>query len=128
MHIQKIRPASPTGYSFRISELVMLRIWAENHGFMMAVELDYCVDGEDYEEVVTFHSLANHARMLILWRAPGQIVVQPLIGRPRRFVSVSDAVESLAKKSRRKRFPVSRLTARGTKPADLADPLSGLAA
>jgi hypothetical protein len=106
----------------------MLRIWAEHHGFMIAVELDYCIDGEDYEEVVTFHSLGNDARKMIVWKTPGQIVVQPLIGRPRRFLSVSEALESLAKKSRSKPVALANTSAQAREPRDILGPLPGLAA
>jgi len=56
----------------------------------MMIDLDYHIDGRDYEEVVTFRS-HGHSINLAVWRTPGQITVQPLLGLPRQFFSISEA-------------------------------------
>ena len=85
--------------AFDISDLMLLQGWAEFHEVQMVVELDHWVEGEEYEEVVAFYSKDSPLRRWILWRAASDIVVQPLIGRGRRFVSVAEALESLSRPS-----------------------------
>ena len=87
--------ALPMGLAFELADLVMVQGWSEFHELRMVVELDYTAEGEEYEEVVAFYAKDNALRRWILWRAPSEIVVQPLIGRSCRFSSVADALESL---------------------------------
>jgi hypothetical protein len=95
METLRTAPVPPTGLSFDISDLIILQGWAEFHEVRMVVELDHCVEGEEYEEVVGFYTKESPLRRWILWRSASEIVVQPLIGRGARFGSVSDALESL---------------------------------
>jgi hypothetical protein len=95
MEMLRIAPVPPTGLSFDISDLVLMQGWAEYHDVRMAVELDHCIEGEEYEEVVGFYTADSPLRRWILWRAAGEAVVQPLIGRSRRFPSVAEALDSL---------------------------------
>lgn len=88
------RPA-PTGLAFEIGDLVLLKGWADFHGLQMVVELDHCVEGDEYEEVVAFYASKSRLRRWILWRSAEEVVVQPLIGRSMRFACVADAIESL---------------------------------
>jgi hypothetical protein len=74
----QITPNAPTGFAFEIADLMLLQGWAEFHEVQMA-----------------FYAKDNALRRWILWRAPSEIVVQPLIGRSCRFSSVADALESL---------------------------------
>jgi hypothetical protein len=92
---KQITPKTPTGLSFDIADLMLLQGWAEFHDVRMVVELDHCVDGDEYEEVVAFYGKDSPLRRWILWRAASEIVVQPLIGRGSHFVSVADALENL---------------------------------
>jgi hypothetical protein len=85
----------PTGLAFEIADLMLLRGWADFHDMQMVVELDHCVEGEEYEEVVAFYAHDSRLRRWILWRGAGEIVVQPLIGRGCRFGTVADALEAL---------------------------------
>ena len=85
----------PTGLAFEIADLMLLQGWADFHNMQMVVELDHCVEGEEYEEVVAFYTPDSQLRRWILWRAAGEIVVQPLIGRGCRFNTVADALEAL---------------------------------
>jgi hypothetical protein len=95
MRTPKLIPSAPTGLAFEIADLMMLQGWAEFHDVQMVVELDHCVEGEEYEEVVAFYAQDSQLRRWILWRAAEGIVVQPLIGRSSRFTSVVDALETL---------------------------------
>jgi len=95
MHLPKANPSAPTGLAFEIADLMLLQGWADYHDIQMTVELDHWVEGEEYEEVVAFYARESQLRRWILWRAADGIVVQPLIGRGRRFCSVADALETL---------------------------------
>ena len=95
MEMHRISPNLPTGLAFEIADLMLLQGWADFHDVQMVVELDHCVEGEEYEEVIAFYGHDSQLRRWILWRASGEIVVQPLIGRSCRFCSVADALESL---------------------------------
>lgn len=95
MQTPKTGPNFPTGLSFEIADLVLLRGWAEFHDIQMVVELDHWVEGEEYEEVVAFYAPDSQLRRWIIWRTADQVVVQPLIGRSRRFNAVADALETL---------------------------------
>ena len=95
METSRITPQAPTGFAFEISDLMLLQGWSEFHNVQMVVELDHCVEGEEYEEVVAFYTRDNAIRRWILWRGKTEIVVQPLIGRSCRFDTVAEALESL---------------------------------
>jgi hypothetical protein len=95
MEMRQITPKAPTGFAFEIADLMLLQGWSEFHDVQMVVELDHCVEGEEYEEVVAFYARESAIRRWILWRAACEIVVQPLIGRGARFGTVADALESL---------------------------------
>ena len=95
MHRPQLSPNAPTGLAFEIADLMLLRGWADFHDVQMTVELDHCVEGDEYEEVVAFYARDSQLRRWILWRSSGEIIVQPLIGRSCRFVSVADALGSL---------------------------------
>src|SRR5690242_1854390 len=95
MRTPKLIPSAPTGLAFEIADLMKLQGWAEFHDVQMVVELDHCVEGEEYEEVVAFYAKDSQLRRWILWRASSEIVVQPLIGRSCRFATVAEALEGL---------------------------------
>ena len=95
MDMPLITPNVPMGLAFEISDLMLLQGWANFHEVQMTVELDHCVEGDEYEEVVAFYAKDSRLRRWILWRSGGEIVVQPLIGRSCRFSCVVDALESL---------------------------------
>jgi hypothetical protein len=95
MEMLHTTPTPPTGLSFDISDLILLQGWAEFHDVRMAVELDHWVEGEEYEEVVALYTRDRLLRRWILWRSASEVVVQPLLGRACRFISVAEALESL---------------------------------
>jgi hypothetical protein len=83
------------GISFGILELMIAQGWAEFHGLRMAVELDHATDTEEYEEVLAFYRGAEQLRRFLIWHDRRELVVQPLIGRPRRFTMICDALDSI---------------------------------
>jgi hypothetical protein len=89
-----VRP--PTGIAFEIADLLLLQGWATFHQVRMAVELDQCVDGEEYEEVVALYAEGSSLRRWNLWRTADTVVVQPLIGRACRFDSVTLALDAMS--------------------------------
>jgi len=95
MHTPQITPNLPIVFAFEIADLMLLQGWADFHDMQMVVELDHCVEGEEYEEVIAFYARDSHLRRWIIWRASSEIVVQPLIGRSCRYATVVDALESL---------------------------------
>jgi hypothetical protein len=95
MEAPKITPTAPKGLAFTIADLMLLQGWAEFHDLRMVIELDHCVEGEEYEEVAAVYAKDSALRRWIIWRNIGEIVVQPLIGRSRRFGAVSDALDGL---------------------------------
>jgi hypothetical protein len=112
MTILRASPKPPIGLAFEIADLLQLRGWADYHHLRMVVELDNCVADEEYEEVVAFYDEDCSLRRWNFWRSASDIVVQPLIGRARRFASIADALDSLAGtqpdcggRKRRRRLP-----------------------
>jgi hypothetical protein len=95
MEMLRTTPKPPIGLAFEISDLLLLQDWASLHDVRLAVELDHWVEGEEYEEVVALYAKGSPLRRCILWRSAGDIVVQALIGRTRRFASVASALEGL---------------------------------
>ena len=55
MEMPQISPNVPTGLAFEIADLMLLQGWADFHDVQMVVELDHCVEGEEYEEVIAFY-------------------------------------------------------------------------
>jgi hypothetical protein len=95
MEAPKIAPRVPTGLAFAIGDLVLLHGWAEFHQLRMVVELDHCVDGNEYEEVAAIYAADCSLRRWNIWRESDGIVVQPRIGRGRRFDTVPEALDAL---------------------------------
>jgi hypothetical protein len=95
MQTPKLIPNAPKGLAFEIADLMMLQGWAEFHDVQMVVELDHCVEGEEYEEVIAFYAQDSQLRRWIVWRSADGVIVQPLIGRSCRFTTVAEALETL---------------------------------
>jgi hypothetical protein len=87
--------AALVGIALDVADLVLLQAWADLHGMRMVVELDQCVDGREYEEIVAVYSKDGGRRRWSLWRSSDGVVVQPIIGRSVRFSTVTDAAEAL---------------------------------
>jgi hypothetical protein len=82
------------GISFQVSELLILAAWAEFHGLQMRIELDHCVEGEEYEEIATFYATGGTVMKWIMWRSPEHVVLQPMVGPTRRFATLCNALEA----------------------------------
>ena len=95
MEMLRITPKTATGLAFEISDLMLLQGWAEYHNVRMVVELDHWVEGDEYEEVVAFYAKDSPLRRCNLWRSASDIILQPLIGRSRRFASVAETLDSM---------------------------------
>lgn len=88
------------GFSFSIAELILIRSWSEARSLRMVVRLDHGSEAEEFEEVLAFHAGTSPLCHWIMWRDMNVVSVQPLIGRTKRYESVANAVEALAKKRR----------------------------
>jgi len=86
---------APRGLSFDISDLLLVRAWAEFHELRMEVELDFTAEGDEFEEIIGLFSPITGARRWMIWRSAESIVAQPMVGRPRLFDTVADALEVL---------------------------------
>jgi len=76
---------------------MLLQSWAAAHRLLMVVELDHCVEANEYEEIVALYQKDRGYRRWLLWCSlDGAVVVQPLLGRARRFASVAEAIEALS--------------------------------
>lgn len=83
------------GIAFAIPELLLVQAWAEFHKFRFSIELDWHVDLTEYEEVITLGLPDRTGSHCLLWRAPDGIVVQPMVGRARRYATISDALDAI---------------------------------
>jgi hypothetical protein len=57
------RATALVGVAFEIADLVLLQAWADLHGRRMIVELDHCVDGHEYEEIVAIRTKGTELRV-----------------------------------------------------------------
>lgn len=85
----------PTGLALEIPDLLMLQGWSEFHDLRMAIELDVCVEGDEYEELVGVYDKDRAFRRWMIWRSGEGIVVQPAMGRTMLFDFMADALEIL---------------------------------
>jgi hypothetical protein len=85
----------PTGLAFEIPDLLMLQGWADFHELRMAIDLDVCVEGDEYEELLGLYDKDRAFRRWMVWRSCDGIVVQPTMGRAMLFDYMADALETL---------------------------------
>jgi hypothetical protein len=85
----------PTGLAFSISDLLLMKEWADRHNTLMTIELDQRVDEEDCEELIKFRANVDSSCFLLIWRNAGAILVQPLVGRRLRYRSTSHLLDNL---------------------------------
>ena len=69
--------------------------FAARHRLYLTIELDRCIDGEDYEEVVAFHEPATRQRRGTLWRSAEHLVVERPAGPAARFARLDEALATL---------------------------------
>jgi hypothetical protein len=85
----------PTGLSFEIPDLLLLRAWSEFHDLRLVIELDVCAEDEEYEELLALYQPGSAFRRWMLWRSCDGIVVQPAMGRMMLFDGMADVLEVL---------------------------------
>jgi hypothetical protein len=85
----------PTGLSFNIPDLLMLRAWTDFHDLRLSIDLDVCADGDEYEELLGIYDEDRAFRRWMLWRSCDGIVVQPAMGRSMLFDFMGDVLEIL---------------------------------
>jgi hypothetical protein len=88
------------GLSFCIADLILVHAWAEAQRMRMVVRLDHGTASEDYEEVLALHPDRSAPCRWFMWREADAVVVQPLIGRSRRYGSVVEALEAMEPRRR----------------------------
>jgi hypothetical protein len=95
--VQLRRPTvrTPTGLSFDIPDLLMLRGWADFHNLRLSIELDVHADGDEYEELLGLYEKDRAFRRWMIWRSCDGIVVQPAMGRTMLFDRMVDALDML---------------------------------
>ena len=87
--------ASPAGIAFTVPELLILTAWAEFHGIKVVVELDYCIDGSEYEEVAALYPKGSLLRQWTLWRSREAVMVVPMSGAPFRADCIAELLPRL---------------------------------
>jgi hypothetical protein len=92
---KSLRLPIPTVLSLEVADLVRIRKWADLNDVIVAVRLDHGIVGEEYEEVVAFHTRSSPLCRLIIWRNAESVFVQPLVGVRGQYGSVRDALASL---------------------------------
>jgi hypothetical protein len=95
MQLPRTSISLPTGLSFDIPDLVMLQGWSDFHNLRLAIDLDVCADGDEYEEFLGLYDRARAFRRWMIWRSCDGIVVQPAMGRTMLFDCMADALEIL---------------------------------
>jgi hypothetical protein len=85
----------PTGLSFDIPDLLLVRAWADYHNLRMEIELDIAAGGDEYEELLNLSYGKSEHRRWMIWRSQDGIVVQPMMGRKMVFTLMADALEAL---------------------------------
>ena len=101
MYPPTFSPELPIGLAFDIPDHLRASQWAMLHGYRLVIELDYGVGNEEYEEVLAFYAGAPSQRLwCLLWRQVDGFVMQPVVGRARRFESINDALHALKRRQR----------------------------
>ncbi len=85
----------PTGLSFDVPDLLMLRGWTDYHGLRLLIELDVCAEDEEYEEFLGLYEPTCAFRRWMMWRSCDGIVVQPAMGRMMLFDRMAEVLEAL---------------------------------
>ena len=92
---QQVPTKTPKGLSFDIADLLLVRAWADFHELRMEVELDFTAETDEFEEIIGLFSPITGFRRWMIWRSANGIVAQPMVGRPRVFDAVADALDVL---------------------------------
>lgn len=95
MQLPQMFVKMPTGLSFDVPDLLLVQGWADFHDLRMIIELDLCVDDDEYEELLGLYDPSRAFRRWMIWRSCDGIVVQPAMGRQMLFDRIADALEIL---------------------------------
>jgi hypothetical protein len=95
MQLPRTTVKMPTGFSFDIPDLLLLQAWADFHDLRMAIDLDVCADGDQYEELLGLFDRTSAFRRWMIWRSGDGIVVQPTMGRAMLFDHMADVLDLL---------------------------------
>ncbi len=95
MRLRRLPARLPTGLSFAIPDLLMLRAWVDFHDLHMSIDLDVCAEGDEYEELLGLYDKDWSVRHWMLWRSCHGIVVQPAAERSMLFDCMGDVLEHL---------------------------------
>lgn len=95
MQLPRVTVKTPTGLSFDIPDLLMLQGWANYHDLRLVIDLDLCVDDEEYEELIGLYDANRAFRRWLIWRSCDGIVVQPAMKRTMLFDTMAGVLESL---------------------------------
>lgn len=88
------------GVAFAVPELILLTAWADFHAFSLRIELDWQVDQVAYEEVVTLRLFGSPIPHWLMWRTANSVVLQPMVGRARRFACITDLLGAICSEQR----------------------------
>jgi hypothetical protein len=86
------------GIAFDVADLLRARSWAAFYEWQFKIWLDHGTEDEDYDEVIAFSAGMSPRTASIMWRTAQAIFVQPLLGKPRRYTSVAEALTGLLPK------------------------------
>lgn len=95
MQLPRATVKIPTGLSFDIPDLLMLQGWANYHDLRLAIDLDICVDDDEYEELIGLYDGNRAFRRWMIWRSGDGIVVQPAMKRTMMFDTMAAALDGL---------------------------------
>ena len=95
MQLPRTTIQTPTGLSFDIPDLLLVRAWADYHNLRMEIELDIAAGGDEYEELLSLSYGKSEHRRWMIWRSRDGIIVQPMMGRKMVFPAMADALEVL---------------------------------
>jgi hypothetical protein len=95
MQLPRTTVKIPTGLSFDIPDLLMLQGWANFHDLRLAIDLDICVDDDEYEELIGLYDANRAFRRWMIWRSEDGIVVQPAMKRTMLFDTMAEVLDCL---------------------------------
>jgi hypothetical protein len=87
--------ASPLGTTFAVSELILIRSWAEFHTLRVRTELEDCWGIETLAEVIALYPTGSPSPRWMVRRHTDAVEIQHLSGERQIVRSVLDALDSM---------------------------------